>query len=474
MLTSRGLQVAIDPLLAKQLTVRPEVNKDYCFDGNPSYKVYGLSKSFMYIPRNFPYRCEGVEIENKIPSGITCQHMQFVGKLKESTNQIEASNTVVSKLVDESNATQRQYSGNALHCGILSLPTGYGKTTVALHIMCRLGYKTLIIVHKEFLMNQWVERISQFVPAARIGCIQGPKVDVAHKDVVIGMLQSLSSKDYDRNMFREFGLTIVDETHHICTRMFSKSLMKYNTKYLLGLSATIERKDGLTNVLHWLMGPVLYQTHRSQKRDVMVTKCVYDCEDYKNEFPLNRTGKANMPQAINQLAESEDRNRFIVSLVRKCIDAQRKVLVLTDRRQHCMNLLEMCTEITIGGLYIGGMKAEELAESETKSLIIGTFTLAHEGLDIPALDTLILSTPKSYIVQAVGRILRETPGKTNHPLVMDVVDHWGPFKGQYYKRQKYYKSTGFTIRTHLRKEEDVDTDSENNREDTPFSFVEDD
>jgi predicted helicase len=163
-----------------------------------------------------------------------------------------------------------------------------------------------------------------------------------------------------------------------------------------------------------------------------------------------------------------------VSLVRKCIDAQRKVLVLTDRRQHCMNLLELCTEITIGGLYIGGMKAEELAESETKSLIIGTFTLAHEGLDIPALDTLILSTPKSDIVQAVGRILRETPGKTNHPLVMDVVDHWGPFKGQYYKRQKYYKSTGFTIRTHLRKEEDVDTDSENNREDTPFSFVEDD
>lgn len=471
MLTSRGLQVEIDPLLAKQLTVRPEVNKDYCFDGNPAYKVYGLSKSFMYIPRNFPYRREGVDIENKIPSGITCQHMKFVGNLKASTNQIEASDTVYSKLVDESNATQRQYSGNALHCGILSLPTGYGKTTVALHIMCRLGYKTLIIVHKEFLMNQWVERISHFVPAARIGYIQGPKADVANKDVVIGMLQSLSSKDYDRALFREFGLTIVDETHHICTRMFSKSLLKYNTKYLLGLSATIERKDGLTNVLHWLMGPVLYQTHRSQKRDVMVTKCDYDCEEYKNEFPLNRTGKANMPQAINQLTESADRNRFIVSLVRTCIDAQRKVLVLTDRRQHCVDILELCKDITIGGLYIGGMKAEELAESETKALIIGTFTLAHEGLDIPALDTLILATPKSDIVQAVGRILRETPGKSNHPLVMDVVDHWGPFKGQYYKRQKYYKSTGFTIRTH-RTEEEVD--SENSGEGTPFSFVEDD
>lgn len=119
------------------------------------------------------------------------------------------------------------------------------------------------------------------------------------------------------------------------------------------------------------------------------------------------------------------------------------------------------------------MKADELAESETKSLIIGTFTLAHEGLDIPALDTLILATPKSDIVQAVGRILRETPGKTNHPLVMDVVDRWGPFQGQYYKRQKYYKSTGFTIRNFIHRDEDA-VDSENSGEGTPFSFVDDD
>jgi superfamily II DNA or RNA helicase len=395
--------------------------------------------------------------------------MEFVGRLKQSTHQVEASDTVFSKLVDETNATQRQYNGNAIHCGILSLPTGYGKTTVALHIMCRFRIKTLIIVHKEFLMNQWMERITQFVPAARIGYIQGPKVDIENKDVVIGMLQSLSSKDYDRALFREFGLTIVDETHHICTRMFSKFLLRYNTKYLLGLSATLERKDGLTNVIHWLMGPVLYQTHRSKNHDVVVTKYVYECEEYNQEFPLNRNGKVNIPMAINKLTESHHRNQFIMELVRHCIIQKRKVLVLTDRRQHCFDILDLCKHISIGGLYIGGMKAEELAESETKELIVGTFTLAHEGLDIPALDTLILATPKSDIVQAVGRILRETPGKVNYPLVMDMVDHWGPFKGQYYKRQKYYKSAGFTIKQYLTEDED----SENSGTDAPFLFVED-
>jgi predicted helicase len=97
------------------------------------------------------------------------------------------------------------------------------------------------------------------------------------------------------------------------------------------------------------------------------------------------------------------------------------------------------------GLYIGGMKAEQLKESEACDAIFATYSLAHEGLDIPVLDTLIMASPKSDIVQSVGRILRETMGKKNNPYIIDIVDMWGPFQYQFFKRSKYYKSAGFHV-----------------------------
>ena len=109
--------------------------------------------------------------------------------------------------------------------GIISVPCGWGKTIMALYILSQLKRKTLIIVHKEFLMRQWVERISEFLPDARIGRIQQKKVDIHQKDIVIGMLQSISMKDYEIEIFDDFGFCIVDECHHIA-QVFSRALPK--------------------------------------------------------------------------------------------------------------------------------------------------------------------------------------------------------------------------------------------------------
>ena len=141
------------------------------------------------------------------------------------------------------------------------------------------------------------------------------------------------------------------------------------------------------------------------------------------------------------------RNELILSLVKE-MDSKRKLLILTDRRDHCFLLSDMFTEVYGAdwvGLYMGGMKHDELKSSENKSIIIGTYSLAHEGLDIPSLDSILLATPKSNIIQAVGRILRETTGKMFDPYVIDIVDLWGPFAHQFKKRKLYYKETGFTI-----------------------------
>ena len=115
--------------------------------------------------------------------------------------------------------------------GIISVPCGWGKTIIALYLISKLKKKTIIVVHKEFLLNQWKQRIAEFLPDAKAGRIQGKVVDIENKDIVIGMLQSLSIKDYSDDVFSQFGFSIVDECHHIAAEVFSRSLPKINCFY---------------------------------------------------------------------------------------------------------------------------------------------------------------------------------------------------------------------------------------------------
>ena len=445
--------------LCKELTVTPINEFSNGFQSNVvSYKVFTQSEKFLYIPRFFRTVHESPSI---ISPGeiIDSSIFDFKGKLKQETKQIEAAEQVLKGL--------HEYGG-----GILSLPTGYGKTTVALYVLSKLKRKTIIVVHKEFLMNQWIERIQQFLPNVKIGKIQGPIFDVESKDIVIGMLQSLSMKDYDNRVFSMFGCTIIDETHHICTKTFSKMLLKFTTTYMLGLSATLERKDGLTKVIHWFLGPVLFSTERKHS-DVELSTHTFK---QTIPFPKNRMGNANMPEAINQLVDNQDRNTMIIDIILKhVLHSNRKILLLSDRRDHCIHImytLESNPNIqrhkkTLG-LYLGGMKSDELKYSETCDVILGTYSLAHEGLDIPSLDTLIMATPKSNIIQSVGRILRETPGKQNRPKIIDIIDQWGPFYAQYKKRCNYYSQLGCHS-------EDTNDDDDINHKQTlkTFAFLED-
>lgn len=433
-ITSSGCYVEIDTLnkldyenIVRELTVEP-IQK---YQTNTKYRIYKKNKKWLIIPRYYAYnKCKDIPIEMSVGYDI---NVTFHGNLKKETNQIEAAKNTIESLKNK-------------HGGILNLPTGYGKTTVALYVLSKLKKKTLIVVHKEFLMNQWIEKIKQFIPEAKIGKIQGEEIDIVDKDIVIGMLQSLSMKDYDKIIFETFGLTIIDEAHHICTRTFSQFLMKYSTKKILGLSATLNRSDGLTKVLHWFMGDITYTIKRSNQRHVTIMKKMYNCEMYKDNFPLNIKRDANIPEAINKITEIQKRNEMIIEEIERLYREGRKILLLSDRREHCKNLIEMLTKKGyVCGLYIGGVQMRELKATEKLNIIIGTYSLAHEGLDISDLDTLILSTPKSNIEQAVGRILRETDGKKNKPLVIDIIDKWGVFEKQYYKRQIYYKQTGFNI-----------------------------
>lgn len=407
----------------KELTVRPAVNGDYGFPP-PPFKVFRPTKNGICVPRFYGTSVFGVPTHDKRPEPQRIS-TRFTGTLRDATHQ----NAALAAALDAGH-------------GVLSLPCGYGKTTVSLAIACKLGYRTMIVVHKQFLADQWRERIQQFCPGATVGVVQQDRKEVTC-DFVIAMLQSLALKEYTFSDFESIGTLIVDEAHHICAKVFSQSLFKLCPKHIFGLSATPERKDGLTKVLHWFMGPTFFAVERKNQEQVEVFPVIFDSPQYRNPPPSMRNGKISMPNMITQVVEDRDRNTMLVDLVKKASGGTRQLLVLSDRRLHCERL-HQCFPKT-SGLYMGGMKESELKASSEKKIIFATFSQAHEGLDIPTLDTVILASPKSDITQSIGRIMRETAGKKNNPHIYDVHDPWSVFAAMYYKRLKVYRQGGFQI-----------------------------
>ena len=320
-------------------------------------------------------------------------------------------------------------------------------TVLSLDIISQLKKKTLIIVHKEFLLNQWVERIQQFLPGARVGRIQGQIVDIEEKDIVIGMLQSLSMKDYHESTFQSFGLTIIDEVHHISSEVFSCALFKIVTKYTLGLSATMNRKDGTTKVFKMFLGEVVFKGKRDEEHDVIVRAIEYTSgdEDFK-KVSTDFRGNVQYSTMISKLCAFNPRSEFILRVIGDMLkeNPTQQIMILAHNR----NLLTYfhdaikCRNISSVGYYVGGMKEAALKESESKKVIVASYAMAAEGLDIKTLTTLIMATPKTDIEQSVGRILRERHGS---PVVVDIIDEHDPFKNQWNKRKTFYKKQNYKI-----------------------------
>jgi superfamily II DNA or RNA helicase len=352
-----------------------------------------------------------------------------------------------SGIEQQDSGIEPQYFGGG---GLLELPCAFGKTVLSLNIIARLKKKTLVIVNKEFLLNQWIERIAQFLPEAKVGRIQGPEIDIEGKDIVLGMLQSISQKDYDPKVFESFGLTIIDEVHHISSEVFSRALFKIVSKYMLGLSATMERKDGTTYVFKQFLGEVVFKGERDGgEHDVEVRAIEYVSKDAEfNKVECDFRGNPKYSTMIVKLCDHGDRSDFIVRVIRDLVKEQpgAQIMILAHNRSILTYLHDsiVAQKIATAGYYVGGMKEASLKETEEKQVVVATYAMAAEALDIKTLNTLVMVTPKTDIVQSVGRILRE---KHDKPLVVDIVDGHDVFKNQWAKRRRYYKKCEYTIKS---------------------------
>jgi len=325
-------------------------------------------------------------------------------------------------------------------------------TVMALNIISILSKKTLILVHKEFLMNQWIERIEEFMPSARVGRIQGPIFEVDGKDIVLGMIQTMHSRDFPSSAFDSFGLTIIDEVHRIGSEEFSKTLFRIVTPYMLGISATVERKDKLTRILYMFIGPKIYSEERTDDDVVQVRGIFFKTnEPTFNETEYDFRGAPKYSTMITKLCEFGPRSDFIVRILSDLLqeNPEKQIMVLAHNRALLTYLFEaikhkISAEENAVGFYVGGMKEKDLKITESRRIVLATYAMAAEALDIKTLSTLVMATPKTDIEQSVGRILR---AKGQNPIVVDVIDPHEYLRRQWNTRRKFYKKCQYRILT---------------------------
>lgn len=437
MLTRNGYKVAKSPEtmgFKKQLTVKPYVPAVFV---NPravkSYPVYHETESFLYLPKQFGIQHLGQ------PASVECksvrtpdEYWMFTGALREAQQEV----------VDA-------YLKPEAKDGLICLQTGGGKTVCGLYIASQLKLKTLIVVNNTFLRDQWKERIEGFLPRARIGTIQGETTDVANKDIIIAMIQSISMKEYPKEVFAGIGLTIVDECHHIASEVFVRAFPKITSQHMLGLSATPERKDGLMHVISWFMGPILYKSEGTDKEDneVQVEVYAYKHEDPEfNKIVYNQQGVMFTSVMVTKLAEFEPRTAFLADLLGEIMqESSRQILLLTDRVQHCKDILATMKDKEKACILESKVPAATRSEwCATKQVLIATYAMCKEGFDVPSLNTLIMATPRPDIEQIVGRILRtERSKRTVPPLIVDIVDE--TFRRQFQERLSLYKKRKYAV-----------------------------
>lgn len=369
-------------------------------------------------------------------------------------------------------------------------------TACALEFARRVGLKTLILVHKEFFLDQWKSRIKHFMPDAKVGIVRQSKCEYEDKDFVIAMVQSLArdgGDKYSDDLYKEFGIVISDECHRVAAPTWSSVIHRFNAAWRLGLSATPRRKDGAQDVFFNHISDISFEA--TTEAQIPKLRILYTNTQMK---PIVRgryrvdVGDLNSAQILTQLGEDDFRSKDIVDQVVLAVCAGRKVMVVSERIQHLKKMSDMLAESLFnldlpfvpridfytGEWFTGEVwdsttkshrkgepkmakrKREDLERAESANVLFCTKQIIEEGFDLEALDVLVLATPVSDVEQTVGRVRRwcvAEPTKCQrlcpwragickekpHPIVLDVVDEEvRQLVPKWYNRQRFYRRIG--------------------------------
>lgn len=323
--------------------------------------------------------------------------------------------------------------------GIIIAPTGSGKTICGLELIRRRKQKALIIVHRKELADQWIDIINDHT-GIKAGFIGDCSWNIGN-EITVAMIQTLVSREYETKLHSDaFGLVLFDEVHHIPAFSFFNVLGFLAAKYRYGLSATLNRRDGLEPIVYRSIGPTIAVI---SKQEVECMGATVPVTIFPILTKINPGVVHSWNEYLNFICKNHERNIHILSLVQA---AKGNVLILVDRVAHAELLSELFNKHNVTHELAHGRISKKNRETIMKriksaKLTIGTTSLLGEGLDVSVWSTLIMGSPISSeikLMQAIGRIVRPAPGKTK-AFVYDLKDDCGFAGSSFNKRLEIYK-----------------------------------
>lgn len=422
---------------------------------------YNEEESELCLPRSYRYHraYRNCEVRDYTSSGRSFSWKNDTTKVSRfipREGQLDVVTEVCSRLFTDDSS-------------LLIAGCGTGKTVMGAEIALRMGVSTCVIVHKEFLANQWEAAFTMLAPWVKVGRLQRDQIDTGNDcDIVIAVTQSVVNpkRTYSDEFYNSFGLIICDEVHRYGASIWQKAITKFPARYRLGLTATPERQDGLWRVITTHIsnsGPTLKAA--SLVADIYIVKTDVNI-DQNIWYKPWLDSKLQRGTIVSALACHRGRNEAVLGFIIRAYNKGRKILVISERRVQLDHFSKRLTEEKIPdediGFYVGGIKQDKLDLAAKKQIILTTYQMSKEGLDIPDLDTLIMATPQSSIEQTVGRILRRFEGKAA-PVVIDIHDEkfaailnlkdpdrteddvYHPLSGGIFSRRKQYKKLGYRV-----------------------------
>ncbi len=388
----------------------------------PPFKVFRIVDGHLEVPRYYGLERFGPAETDERVQGEQVQ-ISFVGTLRDVQKK------AMSAMFDV------HFSESGCGGTIVVLPCGFGKTVLAVATAARLGRKTAVLVHTSILKTQWKESFETFCPGIRVGYVQGSTFDCEDKEVVIMMVQTVAKRQFSYEMTDQFGLVICDEAHHLAAPIMSMAMLCFRSSKIMALTATKERSDGLTRLLHWSLGPEGYRAER-KLNGARVTLIQYQGAAIEK---ITKDGRPLVALMINHLSSRAQRNRFIANKAFNMYMNGRTLIILSHRCAQLKTLRSLLTSepLMIPEENVGHLEAAQGEVSRSvqlsRRILLCSYNMADEGLDKKELDTLIMATPKSKVEQCIGRILRQCDDK-KFPLVVDIAD-----EGFYYGRLREHR-----------------------------------
>lgn len=376
---------------------------------------YEMDDKYIYLP--FRYATDILKIERPIRENFAMMDLKFSGKLRK-----------IQRGVKEESLKLLKKNGSC----IISMYTGGGKTFISIYLSLKIKLRTLIIISRIVLIDQWKSTIEKASPGAIVQVLTTKTKINENADFYIMNAINVSKKSFD--FFKKVGTLIVDEVHLIATEILSKSLSYVCPRYTIGLSATPTRSDGMDVLLNHYFGENKIYRKLHRKHFVYKVKT-----EFEPEFGYGKNGKIDWNSVLESQCNDEGRNEMIIKIVRYFSD---RVFLILCKRVSQANYL--CEKLKKLGEDVTSLIGVQKYCNYDSRVLVATIQKAGVGFDHPKLNTLLLASDvEGYFIQYLGRVMRT---ETVEPYIFDLVDNNGILKKHYYTRRRVYLEHGGIIK----------------------------